>query len=337
MGDIIEVEGLVKSFGPDLKAVDEVSFSVREGEIFGFLGPNGAGKSTTIKILTTLLRKTSGKVIIDGMDLDNDEMGIRRILGYASQDVGVDEDLTARENLRLQCRYYHIPRSRIDEKVDSLLETIGLTYAAERRAKTYSGGMKKRLDLAAALVSDPKILFLDEPTTGLDPQSRQAIWDYVEKLNKEGMTIFLTTQYMEEADHLADRLSIIDLGTIVADGTPKNLKEEIGADMIEVRLKEGLDDDDRERTVRSLQALDGVKEIKECEIQTIECRKGLMIFGENGGFLIPQIVRTIDSLGFKIDQLTLSAPSLDDVFLKSTGKKLRVEEVKAPKKRRGFG
>jgi len=325
---------LVKRFGPELTAVDEISFSVEEGEIFGFLGPNGAGKSTTIKILTTLLRKTSGKITIDGMDLDRDEMGIRRILGYASQDVGVDEDLTARENLRLQCKYYHLPRAEVDGKVNSLLETVGLTEAADRKASTFSGGMKKRLDLAAALVSDPRILFLDEPTTGLDPQSRQDVWDYVEQLNSEGMTIFLTTQYMEEADHLADRLSIIDRGTIVAEGTPGDLKEKIGADMIEVRLHEPLDDDQRREAVSILLGIEGIEEIQECEIETIECRKGLMIFGQNGGMLVPRIVRTIDSLGFNIDQLTLSAPSLDDVFLKYTGRKLKVEEVKVSTGRR---
>lgn len=331
--EMIQVKDLFKTFEPDIKAVDGVSFSVRRGEIFGFLGPNGAGKSTTIKILTTLLRKTSGQVIVDGMDLDDQEEEIRSIIGYASQEVGVDDDLTARENLRLQCRFYHVPRQDIEGRVKEILETVGLMEAADRRAGTYSGGMKKRLDLATSLVSIPKLLFLDEPTTGLDPQNRKAIWDYIEKLNRDGMTIFLTTQYMEEADHLANRLSIIDQGKIVAEGTPSSLKAQIGADLIEVKLREEMTDEVRESTIEVIEKIPGVKEVQECEVEKVDCTKELVIFGENGGMLVPQIVREIDGLGLNIDQLTLSPPSLDDVFLKFTGRKLKVEEVKPPSRR----
>jgi ABC-2 type transport system ATP-binding protein len=330
---MITVEGLVKRFEPDLTAVDDISFHVFRGEIFGFLGPNGAGKSTTIKILTTLLKKTSGKVFIDGLDLDDGEKDIRNIIGYASQDVGVDDDLTARENLKLQCRYYHVPKQEIDGRVEGILETVGLTEAADRKAATYSGGMKKRLDLSASLVSMPKLLFLDEPTTGLDPQNRKAIWDYIEKLNRDGMTIFLTTQYMEEADHLADRLSIIDQGKIVAEGTPSDLKAQIGADLIEVKLKDEMTEEIRDGAIEVIEKIPGVKEVQECEIEMIDCNKVLIIFGDNGGILVPQIVRALDSLSFNIDHLMLSPPSLDDVFLKFTGRKLKVEEVKPPSMR----
>jgi ABC-2 type transport system ATP-binding protein len=330
---IISVDGLVKIFEPDLTAVDDISFHVFRGEIFGFLGPNGAGKSTTIKILTTLLKKTSGKVLIDDLDLDGREGDIRNIIGYASQDIGVDDDLTARENLKLQCRFYHVPKQEIDGRVNEIMETVGLMEAADRKAGTYSGGMKKRLDLATSLVSMPKLLFLDEPTTGLDPQNRKAIWDYIEKLNRGGMTIFLTTQYMEEADHLANRLSIIDQGKIVAEGTPSDLKAQIGADLIEVKLKVEMTEEIRDGAIEVIEKIPGVKEVQECEIEMIDCNKVLIIFGDNGGILVPQIVRALDSLNLAIDHLTLSPPSLDDVFLKFTGRKLKVEEVKPPTRR----
>ncbi len=214
---------------------------MKRGETFGFLGPNGAGKSTTIKILTTLLKKTAGKVTINGFDLDSDAHSIREIIGYSSQEVSVDDDLTARENLRMQGIYYHVPRSEIDQRTEELLETVDLTEAADRKLSTFSGGMRKRLDLATALVSRPKLLFLDEPTTGLDPQSRKAVWEYIRKLNDDGMTIFLTTQYMKEADRLADRLCIIDQGEIVTEGSPQQLKERVGADLLELTFEEEID------------------------------------------------------------------------------------------------
>ena len=224
MADIITVKNLVKLYEPDVRAVDNISFTVTQGEVFGFLGPNGAGKSTAIKVLTTLLKKTSGEVKIKGFDVENDAREIRKLIGYASQEVGVDIDLTGRENIYLQCRFYHIPKDKAQQKANDLLKTVGLSGVADRLAGTYSGGMKRRLDLATALVSDPEILFLDEPTTGLDPQSRRAIWDHIRDLNKKGTTIFLTTQYMEEADQLAHRLCIVDNGKIVAEGEPGKLK-----------------------------------------------------------------------------------------------------------------
>ncbi len=323
MDEIVTVKNLTKVFEPNIRAVDGISFNLERGEILGFLGPNGAGKSTTIKVITTLLQKTSGKVVVDGLDLDRDPAKIRAIIGYASQEVGVDDDLTGRENLRLQCKLYHVPGGEVDSRVDELLKTMDLTEAAGRRAGTYSGGMRKRLDLATALIHKPKLLFLDEPTTGLDPQNRRAVWEYIKSLNASGMTIFLTTQYMEEADRLADRLSIIDRGHIVAKGTPSALKAEIGADVVQLTLEEDGGSDVRAKAREALLNLAGVKEIKEFD-------GSIAVYSQSGSTLVPQIVRTLDGAGAVITQLTLSVPSLDDVFLKYTGRKMRTEEVKPP-------
>lgn len=328
MDDIVEVKGLTKVFDPNIRAVDGISFHLERGEVFGFLGPNGAGKSTTIKILTTLLRKSAGDAKIDGIDVQENPGEVRRIIGYASQEVGVDDDLTGRENLRLQCRFYHIPSGEIDARVEHILKTVDLVEAADRHAGTYSGGMKKRLDLAAALVHQPKLLFLDEPTTGLDPQNRRAVWDYIRSLNDSGMTIFLTTQYMEEADQLADRLSIIDHGRIVAEGTPASLKAEIGADVIQVTLKENGDAATRQKAKAALGVIPGINDIREYD-------EAIAIYTQGGSSIVPQVVRALDGAGVAVSQLTLAGPSLEDVFLKHTGRKMRAEEVKTPSRMHG--
>ena len=332
---IVEVKDLRKVFAPDIKAVDGISFQVQRGEIFGFLGPNGAGKSTTIKILTTLLAKTSGSATIDGQDIDEDQKAVRRIIGYSSQEVGVDDDLTGRENLILQCRFHHMSKAKSEENVQSLLETVKLVEAADRRLSTYSGGMRKRLDLASALVSDPKVLFLDEPTTGLDPQSRQDIWEYVKRLNQKGVTIFLTTQYMEEADRLANRLCIVDQGKIVAEGTPKDLKAKIGADVINLRFKEA-SADACSRASQAIRGLAGVKEVGICPAD-LTSESGLTVLAQDGASLVSQLVKAVDGAGVTIDHLTLSAPTLDEVFLKLTGRTLNVIERKETVKSRGWG
>jgi ABC-2 type transport system ATP-binding protein len=331
--NIVRVENLRKTYGKDVLAVDGISFSVKKGEIFGFLGPNGAGKSTTIKILTTLLEKNSGKVTIDGLDVDDDQAKVRRIIGYSSQEVGVDDDLTARENLLLQCSFHHIPKEKAKTKVEELLKTVRLAEAADRRLRTFSGGMRKRLDLASALVSEPKILFLDEPTTGLDPQSRQDIWDYIVRLNRQGMTIFLTTQYMEEADRLAGRLCIVDQGKIVGEGTPNELKAQIGADKITINFKlDDLSACDKAREL--LSKLPEIQEVGQCR-EGLVAENGLTILTKNGSAMITQIVRTMDSAGINVEQLKLSAPTLDEVFLKLTGKTLNVVERKEAASPRG--
>jgi ABC-2 type transport system ATP-binding protein len=323
MSDIISVKNLVQVYSDGTKAVNDISFSVQEGDFFGFLGPNGAGKSTTIKILTTLLRKTSGSVEVAGFNLDSNAADIRKLIGVQSQETTVDGDLTGRENIELQGHFYQMKTSEIKRRVDELLRLVGLESAADRRARNYSGGMKKRLDLATAIIHKPKLLFLDEPTTGLDPQSRSSIWDYLQKLNRDdGITIFLTTQYLEEADKLCRRLAIIDFGKIVASGTPADLKGEVGADSIRVALENCVRD--RPRAKEIIGSMVGVSEILDSE----DC---INVYAKNAGLLIADIVRALDSCDIRLTSVSFSQPSLDDVFIKHTGRRIRTEElVKAP-------
>ena len=330
MSDIITVKNLVEVYSDGNKAVDDISFSVKEGGFFGFLGPNGAGKSTTIKILTTLLRKTSGSVTIDGYDINSEASEIRKIIGVQSQETTVDGDLTGRENLFLQGHFQQMESAKLKKRVNELLQLVGLESAADKRAKNYSGGMKKRLDLASSLVHEPKILFLDEPTTGLDPQSRTAIWSYLQKLNKEeGKTIFLTTQYLEEADKLCNTLAIIDFGKIVANGTPQELKRQVGADSIRIGLENC--ERDRDNAKNLIKSMIGVKEILDSE----EC---INVYAENASSLIADIVRALDSTDIRLTSVTFPQPSLDDVFVKQTGRRIRSEAlVKAPSTMFGRG
>ncbi|MDH2900610.1 MAG: ATP-binding cassette domain-containing protein [archaeon] len=322
--EIIEVKDLVLTYADGTKAVQDISFSVREGEFFGFLGPNGAGKSTTIKILTTLLQKTSGSVKIAGLDLDKDESEIRKIIGVQSQDTSVDPDLTGRENMILEGNLQQMSGKELKERVDYLLDVVGLKDAADKRANRYSGGMRKRLDLATTLVHKPKILFLDEPTTGLDPQSRAVVWDYLDELNsKEHITIFLTTQYLEEADRLCERLCIVDGGKIVAQGSPSELKQEIGADAITITMRDAegkYDQNVKQSAKQVLQTIPGIVDI-------LDSDDGVTLYVKNGGMFVPELVRAFDKSNIKLVSINLSSPSLDDVFLKHTGKRIRVEEV----------
>ena len=237
----IETQQLAREFEGGIKAVDGVDLEVAEGEIYGFLGPNGAGKTTTVRMLTTLLTPTGGQAWVAGHDVVTDAGTVRRKIGVALQEAALDPLMTGRELLQLQATLHGIPRQRGSELADSLLDRVGLTLAADRRVGTYSGGMQRRLDLAAALVHTPQVLFLDEPTTGLDPVSRQAIWEEVQKLNDEGTTVFLTTQYLEEADKLADRVGIISGGLLVAEGTPASLKAQVGRPHLELSLAGGDD------------------------------------------------------------------------------------------------
>ncbi len=323
MPAIVDVRNLVLVYSDGAKAVDDISFNVEGGEFFGFLGPNGAGKSTTIKILTTLLRKTSGSATVAGIDLEKGAKQIRKLIGVQSQDTAVDGDLTGRENLTLQGHFQQLPNDILKQRVEELLKLVELEDAADKRARNYSGGMRKRLDLASALVHKPKLLFLDEPTTGLDPQSRAAIWDYLQKLNKEeGTTIFLTTQYMDEADRLCHRLSIIDHGKIIVSGSPKELKSQVGADSIKLSLANC--DKDRPIAKKILEEIEGVAKVIDSE----EC---VTIYAKNAGSIIADIVRRFDSKGIQLSSLTLSTPTLDDIFLQHTGRRIRPEElVKSP-------
>jgi ABC-2 type transport system ATP-binding protein len=319
MADIIQVKDLVVTYPDGTRAVDGLTFDVEEGEFFGFLGPNGAGKSTTIKTLTTLLRKTSGEVSVAGFDLDRSPSKVRSAIGVLSQETILDVDLTGRENLRLQGRLQQMHGRALDERVEELLKMVQLEEFATKPAGRYSGGMRKRLDLASALVHKPKLLFLDEPTTGLDPQSRAAIWEYLDRLNKdEGLTTFLTTQYLEEADRLCRELSIIDHGKLIAGGSPARLKEEIGGDSITISLRTG--SDAKSKTKGILGGVPGITGVTESD-------DGVVAYAKNAGELIADVVTSLDRAGIRPSSLSISKPTLDDVFLRQTGRRIRGEEL----------
>jgi ABC-2 type transport system ATP-binding protein len=310
-GAAIEVENLVREFRKGPRAVDGIDLAVSPGEIYGFLGPNGAGKSTTVLMLTTLLPPTSGRATVGGFDIVRQGAQVRAAIGAALQEAALDAILTGREHLVLQATLQGLPGSERRRRTAALLDRVGLTEAADRRVGGYSGGMKRRLDLALALVHSPRILFLDEPTTGLDPQSRSALWEEVGRLaHDEGMTVFLTTQYLEEADVLADRIGIIDHGHIVAEGTPAQLKAEIGGPSVEVTPAE-IHDGDR---------------LAELLSQFGEMRrngKGSVTVQLPGGESeLAEIVRILDRADLRVETLQLHQPSLDDVFLAQTGRKL---------------
>jgi ABC-2 type transport system ATP-binding protein len=312
----IEARGLTRTFKGDIEAVRGVDLAVSEGEIFGFLGPNGAGKSTTIRMLCTLLPPTEGSATVAGYDVVADGDEVRRSIGVALQEIGLDPVQTGRELLELQCGLYGITGAAGRQRAQELLELVGLTDAADRRTKTYSGGMKRRLDLASALVHQPKVLFLDEPTTGLDPTSRLTVWDEVRSINATGTTIFLTTQYLEEADALCERLAIIDHGELVAQGTPESLKAEIGKDVVSVELHGA----DAERTQQVIGELPGLDRV-------IAEQDALALFVENGAASIAEIVRRLDAGGVEVGAISVSRPSLDDVFLEATGRRLEGAEA----------
>lgn len=318
MGNLVEVRDLVKVYPDGTRAVDGISFEVAEGEMFGFLGPNGAGKTTAIRVLVTLLPKTSGSARVRGIEVDEDPGAVRRAIGYAAQFIGVDDDLTARENLVLQGRLHGMSAAGARRRADELLEIVALDPVAEKRAGAFSGGMRRRLDLAQALVHDPPLLFLDEPTTGLDPQTRNALWRHLEELNARGTTIFLTTQYMEEADRLCDRLAIIDHGAIVVAGSPGELKRGVGGDVVTVGLSEDADEAMLRHAVEALTAFPGAG-----EPTTFDASVALPV--KNAGEALSAMVRRLDEAGIAVATISMSSPSLDEVFLKHTGERMRVE------------
>ena len=307
----IEAEGLVREFKKGPRAVDGIDLRVEPGEIYGFLGPNGAGKSTTVLMLTTLLPPTAGTARVGGYDVVREGPKVRSVIGAALQEAALDPLLTGRDHLRLQATLQGIPRGERKGRAAELLERVGLAEAGDRKVGGYSGGMKRRLDLGLALVHRPRLLFLDEPTTGLDPQSRTALWDEVARLAREdGVTVFLTTQYLEEADVLAGRVGIIDHGRIVAEGTPAALKAEIGRPTVEAEPAEGVD---RERVAA---AMAGFGE------PIGGAHKGVAVRLREGVTGLADVVRALDAEGLAVDNLTLHAPSLDDVFLAKTGRSL---------------
>src|SRR6266849_337609 len=328
----IQVENLVKTYGDGTKAVKGISFSIGDGEFFGFLGPNGAGKSTTIKILTTILRKTSGSAKVAGLDVESEAQKVRKLIGVQMQDTVVDEELTGRENMLLQGHLEQMHGEELKERVNELLKIVDLEEAADKRSAYYSGGMKKRLDLATTLVHRPKLLFLDEPTTGLDPQARAAIWTYLKQLNEQGITIFITTQYLEEVDGLCRRLAIVDVGEIVAQGSPVDLKKEIGADRISLDFENGNPGgaDLKDRAKQVLNSIGGIDNI-------VDSDDGLVVYAKNGGYMVPEIVRAFDGAQIHLASIGVSSPTLDDVFLKHTGKRIRVEELDKSRSSGMFG
>jgi ABC-2 type transport system ATP-binding protein len=300
------VECLERAFG-DVHAVQGVDLEVGEGEIYGFLGPNGAGKTTTVRMLTTLLLPTGGRATVAGHDVVKEARAVRSSIGVALQEAALDPLMTGRELIRLQATLQGIPTEEGKRRADDLLERVDLTAAADRRVGTYSGGMQRRLDLAAALVHEPRVLFLDEPTTGLDPVSRKTIWEEVRILNNEGTTVFLTTQYLEEADQLADNVGIIDSGRIVAEGTPDALKAEIGHPHIRLQLEEG-SIAEAERICAGIGKLLPPKDART-----------VMVEVANGAADIPRVVRALDDAGIGVGSLELVHPTLDDVFVAKTG------------------
>lgn len=309
MEDSIVVEGIRKKFGA-VEALRGVNFRVRKGSIVGLLGPNGAGKTTLIRILTTLLVPDAGTAFIEGIDVIRQPEKARHLIGLAGQYAAVDENLTGRENLAMVGRLYHMDYDKAVERAAELLEKFHLTDAADRTLKTYSGGMRRRLDLAASLVNRPPVLFLDEPTTGLDPQSRFALWAIIKELIAGGTTVLLTTQYMEEADHLAETITVMDRGTFIAEGTPAELKSKVGGDVIEVHLRERAQTPQAHVALRALAQGDVHADI-ESGVVTLTTRSGAK--------LLTEAVRALDAEGVAIEDLHLRRPSLDEVFLTLTG------------------
>ena len=319
----VETKSLTKSFG-DVTAVDDVSFSVEKGEIFGFLGPNGAGKSTTIMILTTLLKPTSGQALIAGNNVMTDPKKVRENIGYVQQETTVDEYLTGRENLILQAKLNHIPKNEIDSRIDEVLDLIELSDKQNESVVTYSGGMRKRLDIAGGLLHRPKVLFLDEPTVGLDIQTRRKIWEYIKKIHDEfEMTIFLTTHYMEEADQLCDRIGIIDGGKIQVIDSPENMKNAMGNEVISIIIEEN---DSRDSFLTELKNIESVNKINEDGSK-------LTLFVSNGTEVIPKVFQISSDIGIKITSISLTQPTLDDVFISYTGHEIRDDDGTFNRKR----
>lgn len=313
---IIEVNDLVKTFNGTVRAVDRVTFDVKEREIFGFLGPNGAGKSTTIKMLTTLLRPTSGSAVVCGYDIQSHSNDVRASVGTVPQEYTADEDMTGAENILFCADLYGIPKNKARERATELLELVGLMDAANRKVQTFSGGMRRRLEIACGLVNHPKLLFLDEPTLGLDVQTRTAVWDYIKKLKKDyGMTLFMTTHYLEEADGVCDRIAIIDHGKIIKMGVPAELKTGLGGDIIELGVKESTED-----LTSLIQQSRAVKEVK-------RVNSDYRIKAELGEEAAAAIIDLIREKGYHVAKIMVTKPTMDQVYLEYTGRTIRDTEA----------
>jgi len=312
--EIIKAEGLTKVFNKSLVAVDHVNFSVKNGDIFGFLGPNGAGKTTTINMLITILKPTEGKASVLGFDIAKQNNEVRNVIGIVPQEYTADEDLTGLENILLCSDLYGIPRNVARERAMDLLKLVELTDFKDKKVETYSGGMRRRLELACGLINRPKVLFLDEPTLGLDVQTRTATWEYIRKLKKEfGMTLFMTTHYLEEADALCDRVAIIDHGKIVVTGSPAELKHNLGGDLITLTIKENED------VSGLIQKVEHVKEVRKED-------GAYRIKAEVGEITTPLIIEALRKKGYAVMRLSLTEPTLNEVYLEYTGRSMRDAE-----------
>ena len=309
VSDIIEARGLVKKYG-DVVALDGLDLSVPEGTVYGLLGPNGAGKTTTVRILTTLLLPDSGTATVDGLDVVKKPNAVRRIIGLTGQYAAVDEYLTGRENLRMFGDLYHLPSKYVKERSDELLDRFDLADAADRSLRTYSGGMRRRLDLAASLIAKPRVLFLDEPTTGLDPRSRIGLWEVITDLVADGTTVLLTTQYLEEADQLAKEIVVIDHGRVIAQGTSDTLKDQVGGDRLEVVVENPAQVDEAAQALRSVAT-------GEVTVNRADHRVVAPVVG--GSLTLVDAVRSLDAAHVAIADVALRRPTLDDVFLSLTG------------------
>ncbi|MEW1589553.1 ATP-binding cassette domain-containing protein [Micromonospora vinacea] len=317
---MIETRGLRKSFrsraGRETKTVEAVrgvDLDVAKGEIFGFLGPNGAGKTTTLRMLATLIEPDGGEATIAGADLRKDPAEVRRRIGYVPQGGSTWDESTAREELVLHARMYGISKADAQRRAARALDAFQLTEYADRKCKTYSGGQRRRVEIALGIIHEPKIVFLDEPTTGLDPQSRAHMWDEIRRLRADGMTVFITTHYLDEADALCDRIAIMDNGELVAEGTPAELKREVSGDVVLVGL-------DLADTPQAAQTLDGEPYVNKLETAD---EGGLRLYVDEGATAIPQVLRRLDHAGLELRSIELHRPSLDDVFLTKTGRSLR--------------
>ncbi len=320
-GPVIWAEGLKKSFG-DVHALKGVDLSVEPATVFGLLGPNGAGKTTALRILTTLLSPDAGRAEVGGYDVVRDAESLRHVIGLAGQAAAVDANLTGYENLEMVGRLYHLPAAEARRRANDVLERFQLTDAANRPARTYSGGMRRRLDLGASLVGRPQVLFLDEPTTGLDPRSRLGLWDVIRELVQDGTTLLLTTQYMEEADVLADKISVIDLGTVIAEGTADELKTQVGGEVVELRVG------DRARVPEAAGAVVGLVPGG----AKVDNNTGQITLpaGSEGPALLAEAIRRLDAAGITLSDIALRRPTLDDVFLSLTGREAEASEGGAP-------
>ena len=323
----IKVDSLSKHF-QKFKAVDDISFQIEQGEIFGFLGPNGAGKSTTMMILTTLLKPTSGNASVQGFDVVTQAKKVRENIGFVQQEIGDDEYLTGRENLIFQSRISQMPKEKVQSRIDEVISLVELEEKQNEAAITYSGGMRKRLDIACGLIHRPKVLFLDEPTVGLDIQTRRKIWEYIRKIHKEfDMTLFVSTHYMEEADKLCDRVGIIDYGKIQVIDTPEIMKNAMGSDMISFSLIDGIAKQDE--LINRIKQIEFVNQVTrkqgEITIKSSQCSE-----------VIPKIFQTTSEMNMEIDSLSLNKPTLDDVFISYTGHNLRDDTTQKLNKRKEF-